>query len=76
MALVAKEVEKRFEEHHSRIKKIEVDVYYGDGVENPSMTTRMDRVEQAISTVNKLTWAVILGIIAVIGDIVQHHVTH
>ena len=73
MALLTRDIEKRFGEHHDRIHKLETDMYFGDGKENPSVATRLTTVENATAAVNKLTWVVILGIISAIGDIVSRH---
>ena len=73
MTLTQKDIEKRFEEHHSRIHKVETDMYFGDGVENPPLTARLLKIETAVAKIDKLTWAVIIGIIAAIGDVISHH---
>jgi hypothetical protein len=73
MALSQREITERFDEHHKRINKVEVDVYFGDGKENPPIVVRLDRVEKATASIDKLFWAVVIGIIAAIGDIVSHH---
>jgi hypothetical protein len=61
---------------NGRVLQLEKDMYHGEGVDNPSMMTRMDRVERAIGTMNKLTWVLIAAILAALGDIVQVHLTH
>lgn len=55
-----------------RIGKLETDMYFGDGKENPPMTTRMDRVEQITGTIKWLTGAMIVAALAAIGDAVSH----
>ena len=60
----------------SRVKKLETDMYFGDGMDNPPITTRLDRVEHAISTMNRLTWAIIAATLVALGDIVNTHLMH
>lgn len=60
-------------ELHRRVDKLYCDMYEGDGKENPSMTTRMNAVEQTTATVNKLLWVVVGLAITVIGDIISNH---
>lgn len=49
------------------------DMYEGDGQQNPPIVTRLDRLENAASTVSKLTWVVMAAIVAAIIDAVSHH---
>jgi hypothetical protein len=53
---------------YTRVNKLETDMYFGDGRENPSMTTRMTLVEDIIK---KLTWIASITLAAVIGEVVM-----
>jgi hypothetical protein len=61
-------------EVNRRAIKTYQDMYEGENSENPPMTVRMDRVERAIATMNKLTWTVIGLAVIVLGDIISQHV--
>jgi hypothetical protein len=72
--LPAKDCVSRMQPVESDLRKIKTDLYFGDGLENPCMTVRLDRLEQVASTNGKLFWAVIVAILAVLGDIISNHV--
>lgn len=59
-----------------KVDKLYLDMYVGEGKENPSMTTRLDRVEVSMAKMDKLQWIIIAGILAAIGDIIQQHLQH
>lgn len=58
----------------SRVKKLEVDVWIGDGKENPSITTRLSLLEEIVGKIDdrltKLGWLGISTLFAVLGEIV------
>lgn len=56
-------------EESRKLSKLYIDMYEGEGKDNPPIVTRLDRVERATASVNKLTWAVILGGVAAIIDV-------
>lgn len=62
------------EEHCETLEKLEVDMYFGKDKDNPPMTIRMDRVErlieQIVGIVSRLSWAIVVMLLSVIGDIV------
>ncbi len=58
----------------NRADKVYVDMYEGEGKDNPSVTTRLDRLEQVAATNGRLFWAVVGAILAVVGDIISNHV--
>lgn len=53
--------------------KVYADMYLGDGADDPPMTTRMARVEDAIASLAKLKWVVIGAIVALLVDIISPH---
>jgi hypothetical protein len=55
-----------------RVGKLEEDMYFGDGKENPPMTTRMDRVEQIVIVVRWMIGTFVVAALAAIGDLVVH----
>lgn len=76
------------DEHHwgplsipQRVHKLEVDMYYGDGKENPSMTTRVASLEDCVERMektstetkkdNKATRRMMLGtLLTVVGSVI------
>jgi hypothetical protein len=60
-------------EERRQVAKLYYDMYEGDGKENPSVTTRLDRVERTIASVNRLTWSLIGLALAEIANIVSQH---
>lgn len=61
-------------EDQRKLTKLHIDMYEGDGKENPSMTTRMDAVEKATATIGKLFWVVLGLAVTVLGDIISNHI--
>jgi len=47
------------EEHNRKLTKLHVDMYEGDGMENPPVVTRLDRVERAAAKIDKMFWAML-----------------
>jgi hypothetical protein len=60
-------------EERRQLAKVYCDMYEGDGKENPPVTTRLDRVERTIASVNRLTWSLIGLALAEIANIVSQH---
>jgi len=52
---------------YKRVGKLEQDMYFGEGRENPSMTTRMTLIEDVVG---KLIWVAAVTLAAVIGEVV------
>lgn len=59
-----------------KAEKTYYDMYEGQDQENPSVTTRLDRLERVAATNGKLFWAVLGTILAVVGDIISNHIHH
>lgn len=57
-----------------KVDKMFTDLYVGDGKENPSLTTRVDRLEQILVTLSTWKWLLIACILTMIGDIVSSHI--
>lgn len=55
------------------VDKLNTDVYVGDGPENLSITTRLALLEDGMQKFDKLFWAVIIMLIAIVGDLIKHH---
>lgn len=55
------------ERTHSRVRAIS-EVIWGDGLREPGLLIRIDRVERVSSTVVRLLWAVALGVGALLGS--------
>jgi hypothetical protein len=57
----------------SRVRKLEVDMFYGDGKDNPSLTTRVSLLEEIVGKIDtrltKLGWLGISTLLAVLGEI-------
>ncbi len=62
--------------HEERIKDLEIDMWIGRDANNPPVVTRLDRLEISQRILNKLSWIIIVGIIAAIGDIINTHLSH
>jgi len=75
--LTAKQVEDRFSEHHDRIHRVEIDMYFGDGKENPPIVTRIDRVEKitedATNNHNQIKWALYAGLFLLLANLIGAH---
>lgn len=56
------------------VEKLYEDMYTGNGKENPSVTTRLDRLEQIVDDIKKLKWWLITAIGGLILNIVSSHV--
>jgi len=55
-----------------QVKKLNTDVYVGADTQNPSVTTRLDRIERSLSLQYKVTWAFgTLAVAALFGTIGQ-----
>lgn len=55
---------------NSRVAKLEKDMYYGEGKDNPPMTTRMALMESVVEKINKnlskIVWLMIATLISVV----------
>jgi hypothetical protein len=61
-----------------KVEKLFVDMYYGEGKDNPSITTRLamteDKIERLGRNINKALWLVVGTLLTVIGEAVLRHV--
>ena len=59
-----------------RIDKLELDLYFGSGPHNPSITTRLSLLEDAMAklnaNLNKLVWLVVSVLVAAIINLALH----
>lgn len=60
-------------EERRKLEKIYIDMYEGDGKENPPIVTRLDRVERATLAINRLSWLCAAAILTAVGDIIVTH---
>jgi hypothetical protein len=78
VTLTPKEIDKRFDEHHGRIHKVEVDVYFGEGKDNPPITTRLasleDFMRDTIEDRKQIKWALYGAISLLIANLIMSHV--
>jgi hypothetical protein len=63
-----------YTELRRKTDKTYLDMYEGENKENPSMTVRMDRVEQVLDSVKTIKTAAITAVIAMIVDIASHFI--
>lgn len=65
-------------ELEERVRALEVDMWKGRDKENPSMTLRMQRVEDAQDRISgnlsKLVWLMVTVLGSVLGDVLFRHV--
>ena len=65
-------------QHERKLDKLGVDVWEGEGKDNPSITARLAVLEDALdklsANIGKLVWLVISTVLAVIADIVFHSI--
>jgi hypothetical protein len=65
-------------DHDEEHRKIRRDLWEGDGLRNPSVTTRLAVLEETMdkltSNINKLIWLVVSLIATVIGNMVFHSI--
>ena len=52
-----------------RIKKLETDMYFGDGMENLPVTARLVRLEDALASITTLKWLLAGAIISSVPNI-------
>lgn len=62
--------------HEERIRDLEIDMWIGKDSDNPPITTRLDRLEISMRVLRQLSWVIVAGIVAAIGDIINTHLTH
>ena len=62
------------ESYTEKIDRLYEDMYYGRGRDDPSVTTRLDRIEQILSEMRSWKWVLIGAIVAMIADIISSHV--
>lgn len=60
-------------ELEDRVDRVVVDMYYGRDKDNPPVTVRLDRLEQVVTDIKALKWAVIVAVITMVADIVGTH---
>ena len=61
------------QEHAKRLDALETDMWFGKDADNPSVVTRLDRLEISYKRMDKLSWLVIAAIAAAVVDIIQTH---
>lgn len=63
-----------------KFHKMYVDMYIGEGKDNPPMTTRMalaeDRLERMGKNLNKALWLAVSTLLALAGEIIARLVPH
>lgn len=60
-------------EERRQLAKVYCDMFEGDGMDNPPVVTRLDRLERVAVKVDKLVWAVIGLVLAIAGNIISEH---
>jgi hypothetical protein len=63
-----------YNELKRKAEKVYFDMYEAQDMENPSVTTRLDRVERVVEDIKALKWAVFIAVLAMIGDMISQHV--
>jgi signal recognition particle subunit SEC65 len=63
-----------FKEVKRKAEKVYYDMYEAQDMENPSVTTRLDRVENVINDIKQLKWYILAAIIASVIDIASNHI--
>ena len=75
-ALVNGTERRRNRESDSRLDKLEMDVYFGNGVQNLSITTRLSLLEDAMDKLNnnlsKLVWLLLATLATGVVSVVLH----
>jgi hypothetical protein len=60
------------------VEKLMRDMYFGDGKDNPPMTTRMKTLEDVVAGLQKFAWAIVLMLISLVGkgvyDLLSIHI--
>jgi len=56
-----------------RLDKLEEDMYFGRGKENPPVTVRLDRLEEVMSTLKTVKWLLVASIISAVFNIASSH---
>lgn len=54
------------------VEKMYTDLYVGNGVNNPSITTRLASIEEVIRTFKHLFWIGVATLLTLIADIIVH----
>lgn len=71
-------VEQQFESRISileeKTSKLETDMYFGQGKNNPPMTARLLDVERICDDLKKLKWYFIAAIVAMLVNLVGSHI--
>ena len=61
-----------------KVDRLYLDMYFGEGKENPSIITRLDRVEQWMESMttnsNQIKWALYGAIILMLVNMVVTHI--
>lgn len=61
-----------------KVDKLYLDMYLGSGKENPSVSTRLDRVEQVIENMttnhNQIKWALYAALFLLLANLIGAHV--
>lgn len=57
-----------------KITRIYEDMYFGRGKDDPSVITRLDRIEQILASLATWKWIMIAAILTMIGDIISTHI--
>lgn len=58
----------------ARVTKLEEDVYFGKGKENPSIVSRLVLIEDAISSLTTVKWLLAGAIVTAVFNAVSSHI--
>jgi hypothetical protein len=72
-----RECDERMDTVEAKVEKMEIDMYFGRGKEDPPVTLRLDRLETAVEKFVKntdtLKWLLIAALFTMLGDIISNH---
>ena len=57
-----------------RVTRMYEDLYLGRGKDDPSMITRLDRIEQVLASLATWKWIMIAAIVTMVGEIISSHI--
>lgn len=58
-----------------RVEELEIEMYRGDGKENPSVLSRLALIEEAISSLRTVKWLLAGAILTAVFNIISTHVS-
>lgn len=56
-----------------RLDRLYTDFYFGRGKDDPSVVTRLDRIEQIVASLAAWKWIIIAATVTMIADIITSH---